>query len=206
MDRPDAEQSLVTIAQLVPPKSYARELAFQALLDVFGGAFGSRVNMNLREDKHWTYGAFSVAFDARGQRLWFTLSPVQTDKTKESVAELLKEIRDVAGPRPLTPAELQESKDRLTRTLPGRWETGAAVAGALREIVNYGLPDDYYTTFGPRVTGLTNDDISRVVRDVVRPTQQVVLVVGDRAKVEAGIRELGLGAIRHLDSDGRPKP
>jgi hypothetical protein len=84
----------------------------------------------------------------------------------------------------------------------------AAVDKAMDEEIlrNSGLPDDYYTTFGPRIAGLTNDDITQVVREVVRPAQQAVLVVGDRAKVEAGIRDLGLGSIRYLDGDGRPKP
>jgi zinc protease len=204
VDRPGAEQSLVAVSQLVPPKNYGLELAYQAFLDAFGGAFGSRVNLNLREDKHWSYGAFSIAVDSRGDRLWFTLAPVQTDKTKESLAEVLKELREVTSSRPISSQELQEAKDRMTRTLAGRWETGSAVGGALREIVTYGLTDDYYTRFGPRVLGLTAEDLSKAVREVVKPGQQIVLVVGDRSKIEAGVRELGLGEIHYLDGDGKP--
>src|SRR5581483_11792833 len=136
------EQSVILVGQLIAPKANPDELAFQTFNDVFGGAFTSRVNMNLREEKHWSYGAGSFAQDARGQRMWLIYAPVQTDKTKEALQEVLKEVRAVAGDRPLTAEEITEAKDRETRTLAGRWETGVAVGNALQEIVEYGLPDD----------------------------------------------------------------
>jgi zinc protease len=206
LDRPGAEQTVILSAQLAPPKTYAREMPFQMFNDAFGGAFGSRVNLNLREDKHWSYGAGAFAFDARGQRLWFIYAPVQTDKTKESLQEVVKELRDVTGNRPISAQELQEAKDRQTRTLAGRWETGGAVLGALREIVGYGLPEDYYATFAGRAAAVTTDDVRAVVKEVLRPDRQVYVLVGDRAKIEAGVRELNLGPIRQLDADGRPRP
>src|SRR5512146_582181 len=132
LDRPGAEQSIIFAGSLVAPTNNPEELAFQTFNDAFGGSFSSRINMNLREDKHWSYGVFSFAQDARGQRPWIIYAPVQTDKTKESLAELVKELHDVASSRPLTDSEVQGAKDRETLTLAGRWETGSAVSGALQ--------------------------------------------------------------------------
>jgi zinc protease len=205
LDRPGAEQTVILAAQLAPPKKYARELAFQLFNDAFGGAFASRVNLNLREDKHWAYGAGSFAFDARGQRLWFVYAPVQTDKTRESLQEMVKELRDVTGSRRLSAEELQEAKDRQTRTLAGRWETANAVLGAMREMVGYELPEDYYATFAQRAAAVTIADVQRVVDEVLRPDRQVYVLVGDRTKFEAGVRELKLGPVHLLDADGRPQ-
>ncbi len=205
LDRPGAEQTLILSAQLAPPKKYRHETAFQMFNDAFGGAFGSRVNMNLREDKHWSYGAGAFPFDARGQRLWFVYAPVQTDKTKESLQEVVKEVREVTGPRPIAAEELQEAKDRQTRTLAGRWETGGAVLGSLAEIVTYELPDDHFATYAERAMAVTLDDVKAAVGDVLRPDRQVFVLIGDRAKIESGVRELNLGPVRFLDADGRPK-
>jgi zinc protease len=206
LDRPGAEQTLILSAQLAPPKKYAREMAFQMFNDAFGGAFGSRINLNLREDKHWSYGAGAFPLDARGQRLWFIYAPVQTDKTKESLQEIVRELTAVTGVRPISAEELQEAKDRQTRSLAGRWETGRAVLGALREIVGYALPEDYYLTFAERALAVTTKDVQAAVSEVLRPDAQLVVLVGDRTKIEAGIRELGLGPLRFLDADGRPIP
>jgi len=130
---------------------------------------------------------------------------VQTDKTKESLQEMMKELRDVTGSRPISASELGDAKDRQTRTFAGRWETGAAIAGALREMVTYELPDDYYSTFSQRMRALGTSDVSRTVNEVLRPDRQVIVVIGDRARIEAGLRELKLGEVRLLDADGRPK-
>jgi zinc protease len=132
-------------------------------------------------------------------------APVQTDKTKESLQEVVKEMREVTSGRPISDRELQEARDRQTRTLAGRWETGGAVLGALREVVGYDLPEDYYQTFARRATDVTMADVHRTVADVLRPDRQIYVVVGDLAKIEAGVRELKLGQVRVLDADGRPK-
>ncbi|HEY8176865.1 MAG TPA: pitrilysin family protein [Gemmatimonadaceae bacterium] len=205
LDRPGAEQTLIISAQLAPPKSYANEFALQSFNDAFGGAFVSRVNMNLREDKHWSYGAGASVTDARGQRLWVLYAPVQTDKTKESLQEVMKELTDVAGTRPVTPTELADALNRQTRTLAGRWETGLNIINALMEITEFGLPEDYYATYAQRVRAVTPDAVAATVKEVMRPDAQVWVVVGDRAKIEQGVRSLNLGDVRFIDADGRPK-
>ena len=205
IDRPGADQSYVFAGQLIAPKANADEIPFQLFNDAFGGAFISRINMNLREDKHWSYGSYSFPVDARGQRLWMVLAPVQTDKTKESLQEVVKELHAVVADRPLTGGEIVDAKDRMIKTLAGRWETGSAVGSALGEIVTYGLPEDYYATYADRVRKAENSEVNAAAKKFVLPDRMVWLVVGDRAKIEAGIRDLKLGEVVLLDAEGRPK-
>ena len=101
------------------------------------------MNMNLREDKHWSYGAGTILVGARGQQPFFAYAPVQTDKTKESIAELGKELRDILGPRPVTNEETSKAISNQTLELPGSWETIDAVDSSIGDIVRYGLPNNY---------------------------------------------------------------
>jgi zinc protease len=205
LDRPGADQSYVLAGQLIAPKANGDEIPFQLFNDAFGGAFVSRINMNLREDKHWSYGSFSFPVDARGQRLWMVMAPVQTDKTKESLAEVSKELRAAVSDRPLTTAEINDAKDRMIKTLAGRWETSASVASALGEIETYGLPKDYYATYADAVRNASEAQVNAAAQKFVTPGQLVWVVIGDRAKIEPGIRALNLGEVTILDADGRPK-
>lgn len=205
LDRPGADQSIVLAAQLIAPKANGDEIPFQLFNNAFGGAFVSRINMNLREDKHWSYGAFSFPIDARGQRMWMVMAPVQTDKTKESLSEVVRELRTAVADRPLTTAEINDAKDRQIKRLAGRWEAGASVASALGEIETYGLPKDYYTTYADVVRNASDAQVNAAARKFVSPSQLVWVVIGDRAKIEAGIRSLNLGQIQILDADGHPK-
>jgi zinc protease len=202
LDRPGADQSIIFGGAVIAPRSDARDLAFDTFNNAFGGAFVSRINMNLREAKHWSYGVQSFAYDARGQRPWIIYAPVQTDKTKESLQELVKELHDVTSTRPITADELEAAKGRQTLTLAGRWETGSAVSSALREIVTYGLPDDYYATYEKRVRALTTDDLAKAIASYLDPSHEIWVIAGDRAKIEEGIRALNLGEVEILNPDG----
>ena len=117
IDRPGSQQSLIMAGHVTPPKSNADEIAIEAMNTVLGGSFSSRVNMNLREDKHWSYGARTRLIDARGPRLFVVNAPVQTDKTKESMQELYAELTGIRADRPVTPEELVKAKDLRTLTL-----------------------------------------------------------------------------------------
>jgi zinc protease len=168
---------------------------------VLGGQFISRVNMNLREDKHWSYGAGTVFFDARGPRPFIIYGPVQTDKTKESVAELLKEVRGIRGEKPITAEELETAQNGLVLTMPGRFETAGAVANAIGEIVQFGFDDRYFDGYADKVRATTLADTAAAAK-VIQPERLVWVIAGDRAKIEPGLRELGIGEIRAIDSDG----
>jgi len=204
LDRPGAEQSIIFAADLAPPKANPHEYAIEAMTSLLGGQFTSRVNMNLREAKHWSYGAFTLVWDARGQRPFIAYAPVQTDKTKESMIEVDRELRGILGPRPVTADELAKAQANLTLTLPGNWETMDAVQGSLEQLVTFGLDDHYYETYAQRVRALTIPDAAGAAQETIRPDHLVWVIVGDRSKIEAGIRELNFGEIKFLDADGKP--
>ncbi|MFL5462360.1 MAG: M16 family metallopeptidase, partial [Gemmatimonadales bacterium] len=204
MDRPGSLQSVIIAGNLAPPKANPNEVAIQTMNGVLGSDFSSRVNMNLREDKHWAYGAYTFFRDARGQRPFIAYAPVQTDKTKEAVVELDKELRGIVKDRPIEPAELARAQASLTLTLPGSWETMGALSGAISDILSYGLDDRYYDTFAQKVRTQTVQSLTRVAAEVVHPDQLIWVVVGDRSKIEPGIRDLKLGEIRLIDSNGKP--
>jgi zinc protease len=175
-----------------------------------GGSFNARINMNLREDKHWSYGARSLLIDAEGQRPFLVYAPVQTDQTAASMAEINREVSEIRGERPPSPEEVARAKDKNTLTLAGQWETADAVADSLTQMVRFGLPDDYWNTYPDRVRALSDEQISDAAGDVVMPERMTWVVVGDRAKIEEEIRALGYGEIILMDADGNvldePRP
>jgi zinc protease len=202
MDRPGSLQSIIFAGHLAPPKANPDEIAIETANNILGGTFTSRVNMNLREDKHWSYGALTILVGARGQRPFVAYAPVQTDKTKESIAELGKELRDVLGKRPVTDEETSKAISNQTLELPGSWETINAVGGSIGDIVRYGLPDNYYQTYPQKLRELKTGQISAAAQKLIEPEHLVWVIVGDRSKIESGIRELNLGAIQLIDSEG----
>jgi zinc protease len=204
VDRPGSEQSVILASNLAPPKANKDESAIETMNSLLGGTFGSRINMNLREDKHWSYGAGSLLFDARGQRPFIAYAPVQTDKTKESIAEIVKELKGIVGSRPVAPEELVKAQASLTLTLPGSWETMSALGSSIGNIVRYGLDDRYYDSYANKIRALQVADMVPAANVTIKPDKLVWVIVGDRAKIEAGIRELGLGEIRVIDADGKP--
>jgi zinc protease len=204
LDRPQAMQSVINVAIAAPPTNNPAEIAIETFNNFFGGSFSSRINMNLREDKHWSYGSRTSLRDAIGPRAFVVNAPVQTDKTKESLIEIKKELGDIIGGRPGTQAELDQSKALETLTLAGRWETSNAVLGSLAELVRYGLPDDYWATYAGKVRALTTDDINAAAKTIVDPKRAVWIVIGDRAKIEQGVRDAGIGEVIVIDADGKP--
>lgn len=206
IDRPDSAQSIIFAGQLAPPKGDSRNLQIEAMNDIIGGGFTSRINLNLREDKGWSYGARAILLDAAGQRPYYAFAPVQTDRTAESMAEIDKEVRGIrsGGSRPPTADELAKVTDQNTLTLPGRWETNGAVMASLIEMTRFDLPDDYWDTFADAVRGVGLSDVSAQADRVLQPDNLVWIVVGDRVRIEDKIRALGLGEIRFLDADGNP--
>ncbi len=204
MDRPGALQSDIIVAEVAPPKNNPEEIAMETMNSVLGGEFGARINMNLREDKHWSYGAQSFFFEARGQQSFVVYAPVQTDKTKESLAEIDKELRGIVGPRPATEEELKKAQNTIILQLPGSRETISEVSNSILDLVRFNLPDDYYQTYAAKVKAMRTADIADAAHTALHPDNLVWVVVGDRAKIEAQVRELGLGEVKILDADGNP--
>ncbi|MHB8500421.1 MAG: M16 family metallopeptidase [Candidatus Acidiferrales bacterium] len=204
IDKPGALQSIIFAGNIAPPRANPEEIAIEAANDDLGGMFGSRLNMDLREDKHWSYGVRSLLWDARGQRPFLAVAPVQTDKTKESLEEMNKIFRGFLGDHPVTADELARIQANETLSLPGSFETLNAVGQSINDIVQFGLPEDYYETYAGKVRALKTGDVEDGAKAIVSPDHLIWVVVGDRAKIEPGIKELGLGEIRLLDADGKP--
>ncbi len=204
IDRPGSGQSVIFGAQLAPPQNDPDALALQLVNGIFGGKFSSRINMNLREDKHWSYGVRAVLPPARGQRPYISISAVQTDKTKESMVELVKEYNNIAGAKPITAEELKDEQENVTLALPGTFETVQQLSGAYGNILQYDLPEDYYNTFTQKALALTPGTANEIAKKYIQPEHLVWVVVGDMGKVESGIRELNLGEVHKIDADGNP--
>jgi zinc protease len=204
IDRPGSLQSVILAGHVGLPKSNPDEIAIETMNDVLGGSFTSRLNMNLRENKHWAYGAGTFELPALGQGPFVAYGPVQTDKTKESMIEMDKELRGILGPKPITQDELTTAQKDETLSLPGQWETSRAVGNSIGEIVNFGLPEDYFTTYPGKVRALKVSDLQAAAKELIHPDQFVWVVVGDRSKIEAPVRELRWGELQILDADGNP--
>jgi zinc protease len=159
--------------------------------------------MNLREEKHWSYGARSMVVPARGQRPFLVMAPVQSDKTREAVTEIEQELQGVRGKEPVTAAELTKAQQAQTLTLPGRWETIAAVGRAVGELVRFRLPADYYETYPDKVRALDIPQVVKAAETVIDPKQLLWVVVGDREKVEPTLKDLGFAEIQLIDTDGK---
>jgi zinc protease len=203
IDKPGALQSVIVAGVVAPPRANPQEIAIEAMNDSLGGIFGARLNMNLREDKHWSYGARTVLRDARSQRPFYAIAPVQTDKTKESLVEMNKEFRGIVGDHPVGADELARIQANETLKLPGSRETLEELGQSIVDLVQFGLPDDYYETYAGKVRALKTSDVNAAATEVVRPDNLIWIVVGDRAKIEAGVRELNLGEFRLMDTDGK---
>ncbi|CTP88751.1 zinc protease [Xanthomonas translucens pv. poae] len=204
INRPDAPQSVILAGLLAPSTKAPDNLAIDVANDAFGGTFTSRLNMNLREDKRWAYGAFTRIKDAQGQRPFLFSAPVQTDKTAESAAEILKEAKAVVGDKPLTAEEIANIKNQRIRALPGSFETTGAVLDAVESIVQYGRPDDYVQTLRSRLEGIDQAAAEAAIKEIVAPQAMTWVIVGDLKQIEAPVRALKLGELQVLDSDGQP--
>lgn len=204
VDRPGSQQSIIVAGHVALPKANPDELAITTMNNILGGVFTSRLNLNLREDKHWSYGVFSFLAEAQGQRPFISISPVQTDKTKESIIEVAKELKQVLDSKPITQEEFTKDQTNQVLELPGSWETNARVLNSILNIVRYGYADDYYKKYANEVRNLKLDQVNAAARKVIQPDKLVWLIVGDRSKIEAGIRELNLGEMKVLDVDGNP--
>lgn len=204
VDQPGAIQANIFVGQAVPSTMDPQATEFEIANSVLGGEFSSRLNMNLREDKHWAYGSYSWVQGAKGQRPWMAFAAVQIDKTAESIAELQREIADYAsGKSPAKPEEVAKIQATEIRSLPGSYETAGAVMGAIGGIVRFNRPDDYVVQRRAKIEALT-PEVVQSVAGTLKPESLTWVVVGDLSKIEAGVRALDLGEVQVVDADGKP--
>ena len=199
-------QSTILAGRVVTPFDPFTEPAIDTMNTALGGAFTSRINMNLREDKGWSYGAGGGVPFGRGERVYMVSAGVQSDKTAESLAELRRELTEVVGSRPLTEEEIAAARANMVQGMAGNWETNSAIVGELANMVIWGVPEDYYETYAERVAAMDAQRATEAARQIVGSGPTTWVVVGDRAAIEDKIRALGIGEVIVVDADGNPVP
>ena len=203
IDQPGAVQANIFAGEVVPSTKNPESVRFDIANSVLGGEFSSRLNMNLREDKHWAYGAYSFAANALGQRPWMAFAPVQIDRTADSLKELHREISAYAsGKTPPTAEEVARIQATEIRGLPGSFETASAVMGAISGIVRYDRPDDYVFKRKAEIEALTPAQV-KAAAATLDPNALTWVVVGDLKQIEQPVRALKLGEVQVLDADGK---
>jgi zinc protease len=192
--RAGAAQSELRVGQVGVARRTPDYHALIVLNMVLGGQFVSRINMNLRQDKGFTYGA-RTAFDFRRGRGPFVLQVgVQTEATADALRESLAELRAIRADRPVTDEELTAARAALIRGYPRNFETADQVARAAAQLALYELPDDYFSQYAPRVSAVTREDMTRVAQEYLDPARMLAVVVGDRDRVAGPLAALNLGA------------
>lgn len=203
VDRPGSAQSVVSIGQVGVDRNSPDFYALNVMNTVLGGGFTSRINMNLREDKGYTYGARSGFSFRRGAGPFSAGGDIQTAFTKEAVVEFMKELNEIRNGNPVTQKELDYNKQSLIRRFPAGFETVGAISGQLANLVVYNLPDSYFNDYIAKVGSITVDDVNRVAKQYLDPSKMAIVIVGDRKVIEPGLKELGYG-ITILDVEGNP--
>ena len=199
IDKPNAQQSYIVAGQLLPPTATDEEIKISYMNYAIGGSFTSRLNMNLREDKSWSYGVRTRLADAKGQRAMLVTAPVQTDKTSESIIEIIKEYDAYLNDAPISDEELAKAKASKTLRLPGQFETLGALKSGVSGIVTYNRDLDYLNKLPMILDKPKLIDIQNIAQNYIKPNQWIWLIVGDLKKIEQPIRNLELGKVTILD-------
>jgi zinc protease len=203
IDKPGSPQSLILAAHVAPPTGAYDNIAIETMNDILGGQFTARVNMNLREDKGWAYGAYTFMPSAQGQRMWATYAPVQTDRTADSLKELVREYDEYLSTAPATGDELNKSIRNNVNSLPGQFETAGAVLGSLMSNQRFGRPDDYVPSLKEQYEAMDLESVQGAAEEVMHPDRLTWVIVGDREKIEAELRALDVGPVSIMDADGK---
>ena len=201
VDRPGAQQTMVRLLQLGVDRATPDYPALEVMNSELGGLFSSRINLNLREEHGYTYGASSSFVYRRSVGYFVAGGGIRTDATAPAVTEILKEIRRMID-TPMKPEELSLAKDSQSRSLPGIFEASSGEAGALAEIFVYNLTRDYFSKLPEQLNAVTAEDAEAVAKKYLHPEQLILVCVGDRAKIEPELVKLDLGAIEIRDADG----
>ena len=201
VDRPGSVQSRIYVGQ--PTVGYENDdmLKLLAASRVLGGGFSSRINMNLREKHGWSYGASSRYSPLKGTGAFYIISSVRTNATDSALAESLKEYRRIAT-EAVPGTELSDQLTNVVSSFPSSVQTVQGLMTRLSDVVVYGLPLDYYSTYRERLAAVTPSDVSRIGKSYLKPDSVTIVAVGDLKTIEAPIRALNLGAVEVWDAEG----
>jgi zinc protease len=204
VDKPGAAQSTFSIGLPGPPRSTSDYYAIEVMNTLLGGMFQSRLNANIREEKGLSYGVSSGFTFGRGPGPFRAGGDIISAKSDVALTEFMKEFRGIEGTRPVTDEELQTSKDSLVQSLPAMFASVSSIGSAIGTLWLEGLPDDYYQQFGARVAAVTRDDVLRVAKKYIDLGHLSMVIVGDRASIEAPLKATGIAPIAVLDIEGNP--
>ncbi|HYK35969.1 pitrilysin family protein [Alloacidobacterium sp.] len=203
VNMPGAPQTAIFAAGIGVPRSNLDFAPLNVDNTMLGGLFSSRINMNLREQHGYTYGAFSRFQFWRGSGPFFAGASVRADVTGPAVQQLFYEL-DRIRTNPLTPEELKMSKDYLMRSLPGDFETVEETTGRMSEIFTYQLPLDYYRAYPAKIDAVTSNEAASAALKYIHPENMVLVAVGDKAKIQPEIEKLNLGPVEEWNTDIEP--
>ncbi len=192
IDRPGSAQATIGAGQAVPAADAGQQLLRDTANGALGGGFLGRINMNLREDKHWSYGANGNFDDRPLQSSYVVDTSVQSDKAGPAIAEIRREVSDFVTTRPMTQREFDLVRGGALRGMAGWFQSSGAVLGAMQENDRRGRPDDYFATLDARYAAMTPDALNAAIRAAIDPARWVWTVVGDAGQVRAQLDALGL--------------
>ena len=205
VDRPGSPQSELRLAKLAPPRNTDDYYILEVLNNILGGGFSGRLNLNLREDKGYTYGAFSSIRFGSMQSILVGSAPVESSVTKEALEQLLYEFDALSKwSRPVTDEELAHAQDSLVRGFAQRFETMSQVAGEIAELEGYGLSTDELFRYTEQIESITKDQLEAAAAKYLDTDEAILLVVGDGEKVADGLSALEFGSMKRLDVEGEP--
>ena len=202
VDRPNAQQTTLLFCSLGPERSTPEYPQIEVMNAVLGGLFSSRINMNLREQHGFTYGAQSFFNYRVGPGPFIVYSEVRTDATALAAAEIFKELNRMRDTQ-LTPAELTLAKDAIAQSMPGRFEAGDEAAGTIAQVYVYDFSPDYFSVLPGKIKAVTAEQARAAAQQFIQPDKMIVLAVGDRARIETDLKKLNLGKTEIRDTQGR---
>ncbi len=201
VDKPGSPQTALLTFGVGLPRSSPDYPAVTVMNTMLGGLFSSRINMNLREEHGYTYGASSFFRYYRGTGPFISYALVRTDVTAPATEQLFKEL-DGIHTRPLTDAELRQSKNSIIRSLPGEFESANGVNGQLSNLWLFNLPQDYYATLPAKIEAVTSADAQAAAAKYIRPENLLVIEVGDKSKIGQSLKDLKLGPVEDWSEKG----
>lgn len=205
VDKPGAAQSTLIVGHPGPPRSTPDYYALQVLNTMLGGMFQSRLNANIREEKGYSYGVGSGFDYGKGPGAFSAGGDIVSDKTDEALVEFMKELRGILGGRPITAEELATAKASLIQRLPSTFGSVAGINTAITRLWTESLPDDYYQQYARAVAAVSTDDVLRVAKKHLDLDRLAIVIVGDRASIEAPLTATDIAPIVALDIEGRPQ-
>jgi len=204
VDKPGAPQSVFAIGEPGPPRDTPDYYAIEVMNTLLGGLFQSRLNHDIREVRGWSYGVGSGFSFGHGPGPFEAGGGLVTEKTDSALIAFMTHFRGVQGAVPFTADELMQGKESLIQSLPRRFASVNAMASSIGSLYTEGLPEDYYQRYGANVNAVTAADMVRVAEKYIDLSHLAIVIVGDRAAVEAPLEATGIAPIRVLDADGNP--